>query len=645
MKIEVNKYSLNPRWFVAGTKGSYGTEMIELVFSKEWDGLTKKINFIPFGGKEISIVYTDPIAVPYEVMVRGGTCVFGVSGYKGATRLLSVTGELKVVDTVASPDNSEYVPTPDEMTQVMEIANGASEVAAEALEKASEASDRVASALESVEKTRGEAETLKSDVEKTYGYVKQSNEEIKSKYFEIMDAKSDVDAAATEIAGLASQTKNDAERSSAALEEISAARGEISDAKGEILLAKEETLRAKDEVADSLDTRESRYKDMFSNALKGRESGFAILSEDASPYEQPLNVKIKGNSVQADESDIADVENFYLQVYPKNMIPKEFASGNTKVNGVTFRVEGDGGVTMNGTVGSDFSAPYRFYNNADKPVCILRGGVTYRLSCINGEDISVRLCNEGYSTVIATSGSAVPKTITPNADIPIYKVLGYFLNSKVGKEIANVTLYPMLEIAGEGEGFCAGEAESVKIPLAMRGVGNCADELSVNGREGVVSLKRVYESYEFSGDEAWTVESGDNTALGYIELANPVNKAYSGAEYQLCNRMGVLNVLDGEDEGVFVHGSRLYARISSPAAVSGDFNAVFKAGDRIIYPSNEVTEDLSESEWGKALLSLRLHPSAFTLDCDGEMTVDYVKDINREIERIYRAVISLGAEI
>ena len=82
MVIEVNKYSLTPRWFVAGTMGSYGNEKLEFVFSKEWEGTSKKVNFIPFGGEEISVYYTKPIDIPYEVMVRAGTCVFGVSGYR-----------------------------------------------------------------------------------------------------------------------------------------------------------------------------------------------------------------------------------------------------------------------------------------------------------------------------------------------------------------------------------------------------------------------------------------------------------------------------------------------------------------------------------------------------------------------------------
>ena len=45
------------------------------------------------------------------------------------------------------------------------------------------------------------------------------------------------------------------------------------------------------------------------------------------------------------------------------------------------------------------------------------------------------------------------------------------------------------------------------------------------------------------------------------------------------------------------------------------------------------------------LLEMKAYPNAFALDCDGYMKLDYIKDVNREIEKIYRAVISLGASI
>ena len=47
MQITANYYSILPRKFIAGTKGSYGIEKLEISFSEEGDGLSKKKVFYP----------------------------------------------------------------------------------------------------------------------------------------------------------------------------------------------------------------------------------------------------------------------------------------------------------------------------------------------------------------------------------------------------------------------------------------------------------------------------------------------------------------------------------------------------------------------------------------------------------------------
>ena len=54
MKINVNQYSLSPAHLLAGTKGSYGFETLELTFSGEWEGLGKMIIFETPTGKTLS---------------------------------------------------------------------------------------------------------------------------------------------------------------------------------------------------------------------------------------------------------------------------------------------------------------------------------------------------------------------------------------------------------------------------------------------------------------------------------------------------------------------------------------------------------------------------------------------------------------
>ena len=666
MKIEVNKYSLNPRWFVAGTKGSYENETLEFVFSKEWDGLTKKVNFIPYDGEEVSIVYTKPITIPYEVMVRAGTCVFGVSGYKGSLRLLSVTGEMKVVDTVASPDNSTYVPTPDEMTQVMSMAYQALEASEQAVSVTNQNVSEVEQMTESVEAMLSDISTLKETTESQYDVMMQHYENSRSDYLEIVEMKEDIDSNASVVENAKESVSVDRDCVESVRdqiielnEEAVSVKEETVSAKEETVSAKEEAVAAKEETLAALEKTKAECRNIFSNAVKGKEQGYAIRIDDALPYEQNLNITVLGSSSQSETpsrdtpSDISTLSESNLKIFSKNMITTPFQAGQATINGVQFTPSDDGGVVMNGTIGPNVYNCYIFHNILDRPFTVLRKGVTYRLTCFNGNNITLRICGESFATVLATSLTEHSKTITPDKDITIHRVLGYFASSKEGVELIDEKIYPMLEIVSDSEGFEAGTVKSVQIPLALCGIEDCADELTVNGNEGVVSFAKRYEAYSFLGEEAWIVDANDEgTTLAHIDVSTPISQSYTELKYQLCNRLPIKDVTSEYEEGIFVSPtlnadgtSRIYARLALDFAGSADFNSAFVSGDALIYPTNETKIDYSDTEWGKALLEMKAYPNTFTLDCDSEMKIDYIKDINKEIEKIYRAVISLGATL
>ena len=647
MKIEVNKYSLNPRWFVAGTKGSYENETLELVFSKEWDGLVKKVNFIPYGGEEVSLIYTEPITIPYEVMVRAGTCVFGVSGYKDTLRLLSVTGEMKVVDTVASPDNSTYVPTPDEMTQVMSIANQALEATEQAVSTVNQTVGEVEEMTESVEVMLAEISTLKETTESQYAIMMEHYEKSCADYLEIVEMKEDIDSNASMVASASESVALDRDCVESVRDQIIELNGEAISAKEEAVSAKEEAVTAKEETRGALEKTKSECCHIFSNALIGRSHGYAIRVEDAPPYEQYLNITILGGSSQSETpsrdapSDISILPESSFKMFSKNFITTPFESGKTTVNGVEFVPNDKGGVVMNGVIGPNFDLCYSFYNSTE-PLIVLRGGVKYKLSCFNAYNISIRICGENNSSVLEISSTEQEKTIRPDNDIPIYKVLGYFSASDEGVKLVNKEVYPMLEIYHDPSEFEEGEMESVRIPLPLCGVDTCGDELIVNGNEGIVSLTKRYATYSFSGKESWTVvDNEENTTLAYIDIPTPIHDLYISSQYQLCNRLPIKEVDSEYEEGIFISQtvnadgtSRVYARLATQFASSADFNSVFVSGDSLIYPTNETKIDYSDTEWGKALLEMKAHPNKFTIDCDSKIMLNYVKDINKVIDDI-----------
>ena len=130
MKISANNFSLSPIRFIAGTRGSYGIEKLEIDFSEEWNGLAKRVVFYPPRSKAVAVIYPDsPIDIPFEVMKERGKTKYAVIGYRDEKKLFSVSGEIDVLGTLDDTDGATYVPTPNEMAQVMSYMQSAIDIA------------------------------------------------------------------------------------------------------------------------------------------------------------------------------------------------------------------------------------------------------------------------------------------------------------------------------------------------------------------------------------------------------------------------------------------------------------------------------------------------------------------------------------
>ena len=120
MQISANYYSVLPPRFIAGTRGSYGIEQLEIIFSEEWKGLTKKVVFYPPDCDPIAVFYeSDPISIPFEVMKVRGKTKYAIMGYDGNRKLVTVTGEIDVLTSLDDTDFAAQIPTPSEMMQVL----------------------------------------------------------------------------------------------------------------------------------------------------------------------------------------------------------------------------------------------------------------------------------------------------------------------------------------------------------------------------------------------------------------------------------------------------------------------------------------------------------------------------------------------
>lgn len=103
IKLRADGIWLEPGWAVAGTRGSWGSSVIKIDFSPEWEGMRKRVTFFPANGSDAVEVFVekDEALIPDEVMGSAGAAFFVIDGELDGRRLISVKGELRVIDTAA----------------------------------------------------------------------------------------------------------------------------------------------------------------------------------------------------------------------------------------------------------------------------------------------------------------------------------------------------------------------------------------------------------------------------------------------------------------------------------------------------------------------------------------------------------------
>lgn len=130
IKIQVNDYSVSPKRFIGGTKGSYGFSHMDFEFSNSWEGLAKTISFYPPSGNAVSLVFSgESIQIPSEVMTQKGISKFMICGTRNENTLLSVTGEIDILETATPAEIESVPPTPDEMQQILTLMQNTLETA------------------------------------------------------------------------------------------------------------------------------------------------------------------------------------------------------------------------------------------------------------------------------------------------------------------------------------------------------------------------------------------------------------------------------------------------------------------------------------------------------------------------------------
>jgi len=132
-------------------------------------------------------------------------------------------------------------------------------------------------------------------------------------------------------------------------------------------------------------------------------------------------------------------KNGIAEIKSKNILPLTLRGGNkAEIKGITWVVNDDGSVTVNGTATavSDFWL-FGTWNKTDRNINVI-GTLTASISQEN-QNILMRLVKDGTTTLKDIYTSSIFE-ISENT-----KITGAFLRINEGVSVSNVTIYPQLE--------------------------------------------------------------------------------------------------------------------------------------------------------------------------------------------------------
>lgn len=112
----------------------------------------------------------------------------------------------------------------------------------------------------------------------------------------------------------------------------------VADASAVAQAAEQNAKQAAEEAKRAAET--AGGANIFANALKGSATGSVVRMGDVSPVEHDMAVRVSG---------VDDVSAVKVQRYGKNLLKYPYKDGSKTINGVTFTVNDDGTVLVNGT--------------------------------------------------------------------------------------------------------------------------------------------------------------------------------------------------------------------------------------------------------------------------------------------------------
>ena len=384
---------------------------------------------------------------------------------------------------------------------------------------------------------------------------------------------------------------------------------------------------------------------LVANALKGSASGNPIRLDDVSPFAHEMAVGVKS----------------------KNLLPSVPQDGKSRTsNGVTFTLNDDGSLYINGTATAGTSFAYIREGTADRKP-IKKG--TYTISGANGLNgnngrivIGVTGVNEYYIT-----GNS-PRTVTVEEDNTMYFKVSIFQGATV-----DTTVYPMLELGDTASAYTKPiDVNGATVNKLGKNIWNFDDMTFVLGRSAATKtdngiilsstaastwLYRLYRWLPISAiDNATAITlscnmkaSGSNKPLIIIRCVNE-DRSIKETAVEI-TRSGsytyAVDVKTLQEKGCEYFELVFYSNASDTACENGDYveysNFQIEIGTTATEYEPYHCETYTADENGN-VDGIIGNGEDITLMADGAIiTADYNRDINKAFEEINQKLTALSA--
>ena len=275
-----------------------------------------------------------------------------------------------------------------------------------------------------------------------------------------------------------------------------------------------------------------------------------------------------------------------------NLIPFPYTESTKTQNGVTFTVNDDGTINVNGTASA--SGSFSFYNSSE-----LRVNGTYTLSGITGGDSTgsslyyYQLYVDGTSKIFNPNGSR-----TEQLSGTVTKIVLFY---KMGATFNNLTLKPMLNKGTTALPYTPYVEHSLAIPEAVQAIDGYGLGVSAEYHNYIDWLKKQFvqmvKKYIFTGNETVSiVRTRDDFCVFRVDCNITSMPLFAGGITIICdfadaipNRLGVIDMVSAQIK--YYGGKKPWFDISLPVFTEKEVLSLI-AGQQMLYAieSPEITD-------------------------------------------------------